>query len=92
MALVGKWAWAAAGGYYVHKEAMGWEDYSLWCRLVELGQWGEAVPEVLADYRVHESSMINAITETPDNKRAAVELVERRHPWLDVRSRTPEPR
>jgi glycosyltransferase involved in cell wall biosynthesis len=92
MALVGKWAWAAAGGYYVRREAMGWEDYSLWCRLVELGQWGEPVAEVLADYRVHARSMVNAITETTDTKRALVELVEQRHPWLDVLNRTPRPR
>jgi glycosyltransferase involved in cell wall biosynthesis len=92
MALIGKWAWAAAGGYYVRREAMGWEDYSLWCRLVELGQWGEPVAEVLADYRVHARSMVNAITETADTKRALVELVEQRHPWLDVLNRTPRPR
>lgn len=92
MALVGKWAWAAVGGYYVRKGAMGWEDYSLWCSLVELGQWGEFVPEVLAEYRVHERSMVNAITETDGNKQEMVKLVEERHPWLDVLSRVPTPR
>jgi glycosyltransferase involved in cell wall biosynthesis len=88
MALVAKWAWAAAGGYYVRKEAMGWEDYDLWCGLADLGQYGRNVPEVLAEYRVHASSMVNAITETSDNKTRMVELVESRHRWLDVLGRT----
>ncbi|MBV9786458.1 MAG: glycosyltransferase [Acidisphaera sp.] len=88
MALVSKWAWAAAGGYYVRREAMGWEDYDLWCRMVELGQWGLPVQESLAEYRVHATSMVNAITETPRNKQLMVDYVEQRHPWLDVSSRS----
>ncbi len=87
MAMVAKWAWAAAGGYYVRRDAMGWEDFSLWCRLVELGQFGLAVPDELADYRVHAGSMVNAITERDANKRAMVEFVETRHPWLRLRMR-----
>jgi hypothetical protein len=89
MALVARWAWSAAGGYYVRRDAMGWEDYSLWCRLAELGAWGLPVDEVLADYRVHEDSMVNAITETRDNKQAMVSLVEQRHPWLRIIARAP---
>ncbi|NPD65495.1 glycosyltransferase [Lichenicola cladoniae] len=87
MAMVAKWAWAAAGGYYVRRDAMGWEDFSLWCRLVELGQFGVAVPDELADYRVHAGSMVNAITEQDDNKRLMVDFVEDRHPWLRLRMR-----
>ncbi len=87
MAMVAKWAWAAAGGYYVRRDAMGWEDFSLWCRLVELGQFGLAVPDELADYRVHAGSMVNAITEREANKQAMVEFVETRHPWLRLRMR-----
>ncbi|WP_428374443.1 glycosyltransferase [Lichenicoccus sp.] len=87
MALVAKWAWAAAGGYYVRRDAMGWEDYDLWLNLVELGQFGVAVPEVLAEYRVHGSSMVNAITEQSANKQAMVAFVEARHPWLRLRMR-----
>ncbi len=89
MALVARWAWAAAGGYYVRRDAMGWEDFSLWCRFAELGFWGEAVTEVLAEYRVHPTSMVNSITETRANKQAMVEFVEQRHPWLRVTSRDP---
>ncbi len=87
MAMVAKWAWAAAGGYYVRRDAMGWEDFDLWLNLVELGQFGIAVPDVLAEYRVHSNSMVNVITEQSDNKRAMVAFVEQRHPWLHLRSR-----
>ncbi len=87
MALIARWAWSAAGGYYVQRDAMGWEDYALWCRLAELGCRGQAVDEVLAEYRVHAESMVNSITETTDNKRAMVAYVERRHPWLQVVAR-----
>jgi len=87
MALVAKWAWAAGGGYYVRRDAMGWEDFDLWLNLVELGQFGVAVDEVLADYRVHGNSMVNAITEQSGNKREMVAFVEARHPWLRLRTR-----
>jgi glycosyltransferase involved in cell wall biosynthesis len=89
MALVAKWAWAAAGGYYQDRSALGWEDFDLWCSLVELGQWGEPVTEVLAEYRVHAGSMVNAITETTQTKRRVVETVEQRHNWLQVTGRAP---
>ncbi len=87
MATIAKWAWAAAGGYYVRRDAMGWEDFSLWCRLVELGQFGVPVAEELAFYRVHPGSMVNAITEQDENKRRMVGFVEARHPWLRLRMR-----
>ncbi len=87
MATVAKWAWAAAGGYYVRRDAMGWEDFSLWCRLAELGQFGVPVADELAFYRVHPGSMVNAITEQDENKHRMVRFVEARHPWLRLRMR-----
>ncbi len=87
MALVAKWAWAAAGGYYDRADARGWEDFGLWCRLAELGQFGVWHPGELAEYRVHAGSMTNAVTETEVNKRALVAFTEERHPWLRLRSR-----
>ncbi len=85
MALVAKWAWAAGGGY--DHVRFGWEDYDFWCRLVERGLWGEAVGEVLAEYRVHRGSMIHTQTEQRANKRALVDDMERRHPWLRIAGR-----
>ncbi|WP_408874577.1 glycosyltransferase [Acetobacter sp. AC2005] len=82
MALVAKWAWAAAGGYYVSRDAMGWEDYDLWCTMAEYGLRGTHVPEVLAEYRVHQTSMTNNVTEKMAHKQRVVSLVEARHPWI----------
>lgn len=87
MALIAKWAWAAAGGYFDHPDALGWEDYRLWCRLIELGCFGHPVAEVLGDYRVHATSMLDSKTEQAANKARLVSLMEARHPWLRIISR-----
>jgi glycosyltransferase involved in cell wall biosynthesis len=82
MALVAKWAWAGAGGYASIR--YGWEDFDFWARLVEIGQFGLSVPEVLADYRVHRASMLHTTTEVHDHKRDLVADLTARHPWLDI--------
>ncbi len=92
MALVAKWAWAAAGGYYDRPDARGWEDYALWCRLAELGQFGVWQPDALAEYRAHGGSMTNAVTETAANKPALVAFMTERHAWLRLGSAEPRPR
>ncbi|NHO52531.1 glycosyltransferase [Acetobacter estunensis] len=84
MALVAKWAWSAAGGYYVKRDAMGWEDYDLWCTLAELGLKGVHVSEPVAEYRVHGESMTNSVTETHTHKANVVTYIKARHPWLDM--------
>ncbi len=92
MALIARWAWSAAGGYYPQRDVMGWEDFSLWCRMAELGFWGQAVDAVLAEYRVHHGSMVDTFIETDGNKLAIVDFVEQRHPWLDILARDPHAR
>ncbi|MBB2202701.1 glycosyltransferase [Gluconacetobacter tumulisoli] len=92
MALVAKWAWAAVGGYYVQRDAMGWEDYDLWCTLAEYGIAGTHVPQILAEYRVHDAAMTDTLTEQAGHKPAVVALLRARHPWVrltapDVRNR-----
>ena len=82
MALVAKWAWAAAGGY--DNVRFGWEDYDFWCRLAELGLGGEHVPDVLADYRVHRASMLARSTDLYENKLSLIADMHRRHPWLRI--------
>ena len=82
MALVRKTAWAEAGGY--DHVRYGWEDFDFWCRLVERGYFGMALPEVLADYRVHAASMLHTTTEIQDHKNDLVRDLKRRHPWVDV--------
>lgn len=92
MALVAKWAWAAAGGYYVNKDAMGWEDYDLWCTLAELGLSGTHVAETLAEYRLHNTSMTDTVTETSAHKQHLVTYIEHRHPWIRLVQRTVQER
>ena len=86
MALVRRDAWAAAGGY--DHVRFGWEDYDFWCRLVELGLWGEHVQEVLADYRAHDQSMLHTSTDVKTNKIALIGDMKKRHPWLDMSAMT----
>jgi glycosyltransferase involved in cell wall biosynthesis len=45
------------GGYTTDRRLHGWEDYDLWCRIVERGGHGRQVPEILARYRVSPTSM-----------------------------------
>jgi glycosyltransferase involved in cell wall biosynthesis len=82
MALLRKAAWAEAGGY--DHVQYGWEDYDLWCRLVERGHHGLHVPDVLADYRVHAQSMLHTTTEIQDHKNELIADLKRRHPWVDI--------
>jgi glycosyltransferase involved in cell wall biosynthesis len=82
MALVGKWAWVAVGGYANIK--YGWEDYDFWCHCIERGIGGVHVPEVLADYRVHRKSMLRTRTDVAGNKEQVMAILEQRHPWLRI--------
>ncbi|MCP1273890.1 glycosyltransferase [Gluconobacter albidus] len=92
MAMVTKWAWAAVGGYYVSREAMGWEDFDLWCSMTERGLPGHHVPQILADYRQHETSMTNASTEKDAHKARVVAFVQDRHPWIRLSAEQAKPR
>ena len=82
MALISKEAWAAVGGCSTSR--LGWEDYDLWCRFAERGFHGVHASEVLAEYRVHQSSMLRTATDKQKNKAALVEQMERDHPWLNL--------
>jgi len=84
MALVAKWSWAAVGGY--HHLHHGWEDYDFWCSLVEHGFWGTQVPRILAEYRVHDASMLRKTTDVAENKRELISELQTRHPWLAIPS------
>jgi hypothetical protein len=83
MALVAKNAWIEAGGYQ-HMVVLGWEDYDFWCRLAERGMYGTRVDSVLAEYRVHDQSMLRTITNVGRNRSELQADVERRHPWVTL--------
>ncbi|QSI28775.1 glycosyltransferase [Variovorax sp. RKNM96] len=82
MALVSKEAWATVGGYNHVKH--GWEDYDFWCRLAERGQRGHWEQQTLAEYRVHDASMIKAETTVPENYRRLMETFKAQHPWVSL--------
>jgi glycosyltransferase involved in cell wall biosynthesis/SAM-dependent methyltransferase len=83
MALIAKSTWSAAGGYAEMRS--GWEDYDFWCAVAEAGLHGYAMGgEPLADYRVHDHSMLAKVTDTPDVKHGVIAAIERRHPWVTV--------
>ena len=82
MALVSRAAWARVGGYA--QLDIGWEDFDLWCRFIEVGIQGVFVPEILCRYRVHGESMLRTETD-PRTLRIAQRLMVR-HPWLRLQA------
>jgi len=67
MVLLRKDVWESIGGF-LHNEIMGWEDFESWFRIARIKGWGILVPEILARYRVHSSSMLNCITNPNADK------------------------
>ena len=80
MALVRRSAWQQVGGY-THIPG-GWEDFDLWCSLMDAGFHGVMCPKRLAVYTVHGSSM--AATSTRCLERSISRLLQHRHPWLSL--------
>lgn len=62
MVLLRKSVWEQVGGYSTDMPVMGWEDFDLWFKIARAKGWGIQVPEILTRYRVHATSMLNAIT------------------------------
>lgn len=83
MAVIRKSAWAHVGGY-TKGDFVGWEDYELWCKFVEHGFWSEPVPEAVAGYRVHGSSMLD--TRTNRTQDVIATAIRAEHPWLTVQA------
>lgn len=84
MAMISKEAWALVGGYAIHR--LGWQDFDFWCRVVSRGLPGVHVDEILAEYRVHQSSMLRTATDKAKNKLILLDLMEQYHPWLSLTS------
>lgn len=82
MALVRQSAYSLVGGF--HENRKGWEDYDLWCRIAELGFTGLWVPEVLAGYRVHSSSLLHRFTTLEKNMRDIEQQMQADHPWMSL--------
>jgi glycosyltransferase involved in cell wall biosynthesis len=61
MVLLRKSIWQRVGGYST-TQVLGWEDFELWFKVAKVGGWGVLVPEILARYRVHYTSMLHTVT------------------------------
>ena len=81
MALIRKATWQSVGGYE-RMDVGGWEDFDFWCKCVEAGIRGLLVPEVLARYRVHGTSMLARETNQGANAKRVRGEMRARHPWL----------
>jgi glycosyltransferase involved in cell wall biosynthesis len=81
MALLRKETWRRVGGYD-RMRVGGWEDFDFWCKCVEAGIHGLLVPEILARYRDHPSSMLARETNRKANARRVRSEMLERHPWL----------
>jgi hypothetical protein len=79
MAVVRRDAVMEVGGYTADAALHGWEDFALWCALVDAGHAGVSVPQIVARYRVGLTSMLS--TSGIDTSAAWATLI-RRYPWL----------
>lgn len=68
MTLLRRAAWEQVGGYSQTMPAPGWEDYDLWLKFAGAGLRGLQVLQILARYRVHDTSMLRAITNRRDSQ------------------------
>jgi len=59
MAMIKRDVLIAVGGYASSAVEEGWEDYDLWCRFATRDLRGVFLPEILCEYRMHGTSMIN---------------------------------
>lgn len=83
MALISKAAWLHVGGY--ENVRHGWEDFDFWCRIIERGLFAVSVGGVpLAEYRVHDHSMLRTRTDKPENKLDLIRDMHQRHGWLSL--------
>jgi glycosyltransferase involved in cell wall biosynthesis len=86
MSLIRKESLIAVGGYSELKAVgkLGWEDYQLWCKFIDRGFYGVPVPEILARYRTHKTSMLNSISNQPRNIERLHREMMNLHPWLEL--------
>ncbi|MCT8997417.1 glycosyltransferase family 2 protein [Chelativorans intermedius] len=82
MALIRREALIQLGGY--HDLKFGWEDFDLWLRICENGDYGIQIPEILGRYRVHANSMLRTVTSESRNQERLKKMMLQRHSWLEL--------
>ena len=86
MSLIRKEAIVSVGGYSELSAVgkLGWEDYELWCKLIDRDFYGVPVPEILARYRTHSTSMLNSVSNRKENINKLHREMRLLHPWLEL--------
>jgi len=86
MSLLRRDSLIAVGGYseLTAVGKLGWEDYELWCKFIDRGLYAVSVPEILARYRTHKTSMLNSVSNQDDNIRQLHREMMSLHPWLEL--------
>lgn len=82
MTMVRREALVALDGY--HELKYGWEDYELWLRICDSGEYGIQIPEILGRYRVHAQSMLRTVTSDQKNYRELRKSIMKLHPWIEI--------
>ena len=86
MSLIRRSALLQVGGYS-YLEAigpLGWEDYDLWCKFIDVGLYGIPISEILARYRTHSASMLQSVSNQADNVKCLHREMRKLHPWLEL--------
>ena len=86
MSLIRKQSLVAVDGYSILDAVgkLGWEDYQLWCKFIDQGFYGVPIPEILARYRTHQTSMLNSVSNQRQNIERLHREMMQHHPWLDL--------
>jgi len=86
MALIRRDSLVSVGGYSELDAIgrLGWEDYQLWCKFIDKGYYGVPVPEILARYRTHQTSMLNSVSNQKNNIDKLHREMMSLHPWLEL--------
>ena len=73
-------------GYRVDDTMYGWEDWDLWLRIADAGEYGVHVPEMLGRYRTQPASMVSLTNLAADDLRAGLVARYPALPWPELGS------
>ncbi len=87
MAMIKREILEEIGGYRKMPDNFGWEDYDLWCSMVDRGYRGCYVPKILCRYRVRGFSMLNSLTNKylEQNYSKILKFFQKNHPNIDFK-------
>jgi hypothetical protein len=65
----------------VHEFGYGWEDWELWLRLADAGEYGVHIPQMLGRYRTQAASMITITHLVADEMHDRIAALHPNLPW-----------